>query len=222
MMRSGCRTREGAMALLVAVAALAPWASGPRAGECTESTNARSIIAAATAAHPDSLPHEAKYVLGCTAYPLDAIAWRAPRYLPSWQLLRNTRRELRDLGRTRDLVPALVGVSVSHDPMVRRAACTALALYGQTAYCDSLETAAAQLVLLRVFAGCAGADSLGIASYAGSNRKPVILDALYYQSSPAAVGFIAEIAADPADPALQERARWMLEHPMPVEAAWKL
>lgn len=51
--------------------------------------------------------------------------------------------------------------------------------------------------------------------------KLMLLDALYYQGTPAAVAFIARVARENSDAPARERARWILQHPMPVEAAWK-
>ncbi|MBE0567556.1 MAG: hypothetical protein IH621_16495 [Krumholzibacteria bacterium] len=230
-MRVGWHTRRhGARGIACALSIVGFLAvgTGPaalRAGECVDATNPRAIIAAATAAHPDSLPWESRYILACCKHPLDGVAWRAPRHLPSWRLLRNTRREMRDLGRNRELVAALEQVARSRDPVVRNSACTALALYGRSAYCDSIHTrliGEEQYVLLLAFVGHSGADEAAISAYPRADNPAVVLDAVYYAGTTAAAAFIVRVAADPANPVLQERARWMMEHPMPVEAAWEL
>jgi hypothetical protein len=132
---------------------------------------------------------------------------------------------MREMGRNRELVAALGQVARSHDPVVRNDACTALALYGRTAYCDSIDSRLSgqeRYVLLLAFVGHGGADVAAISAYAHADNPAVVLDAVYYAGTPAVAAFIARVAADPADPVLQERARWMMEHPMPVEAAWEL
>jgi hypothetical protein len=195
------------------------------AGECVDATSASSIIAALADADPDDLSHEAKYILGCLSFPVSSLSNRFPRYLPSWRLLRNTRRDFRDLGRNRDLVQSLERMTSSRDSHVRTWASRALALYGQAAYHDSLKAASLNPADLAMFLAVLG-DSSGVApatrAYADADRKAALLDALYYQSTAAAIAFIRHVARDGSDMAMRERARWMLQNPMPVKDAWKL
>ena len=210
----------------ISLGAIAVLAHAPlKAGECVGATSAPAIIAAIGDAHPDSLSHEARYILGCLDAPLDNISWRAPMQLPSWRLLRNTRRELRNLGRNKELVGQLKRIAVSGDTAVRRRAYTALALYGDETYCDSLDVRIVGLenyLMILAFVGSPGGDRLGIANFDKSNRKPMLLDALYYQSTDEVIEFINRVAKYSLDPELKERAQWMMGNPMPVAKAWEL
>jgi hypothetical protein len=196
------------------------------AGECVDAMNAPEIIRQLSCVDPDSVPYDARYLLGCLDHHVGFLEARpGSGNLPSWRLLRNTRRLYRDFGRNPELVAVLKRMFTSKDPFVRSSAAGALALYGQGGYSDSLTVAGASsleaIMLLAVVGDTTGAR-LAIDAYPGSRVKLILLDALYYQSTPAAVDFIARVAQDSSDQAAADRARWMLENPMPVEASWKL
>ena len=197
------------------------------AGECVDAMNPNEIIRRLAGADPDGLPLEAGYVLGCLDYRVSALRWRPDPLLPSWRLLRNIRREYRDLRRKHELVAVVKPLLQSSSSGVRSSAARALVLYGETTYTDSLVIGgrlAGRNAMVLAVAG----DTMSVGATIEAYRSPdsrgrlALLDALYYLSTPRAVCFITAIASDSADVGGAERAQWMLGNPMPVEASWRL
>jgi len=197
-----------------------------RAGECVGATSAYAIIHELGQADPDDLTSDKRALLGCLTYPVYALRSRPLTDLPpSWRLLRNKRRVLRDLGRNPEVIQPLKRLVCSQDPETRRAACSALFLYGNPAYRDSADIFSGYIpstvMTLALVGDTTGVDT-AIAAYAKTHFKALMLDALYYQSTARAIGFIERVAAEEADPAVRERAKWMIRNPMPVKEAWRL
>jgi len=198
------------------------------AGECVHAMDACEIVRVLSGIDPGDVPPDAALFLGCLSHGVRTIMFRANRgHLPTWRGLRNTRREYRDLGRDLEVVAVLEHICTSEDPRVRSSAAAALLLYGQSSYRDSLDIGdppSVDQIMLLAFLGDSSGVELAIDSYPDSEerQKQVLLDALWYQSTPPAVEFIAGVARDSTDTPAVERARWMVENPMPVEASWKL
>ena len=109
------------------------------AGECVDSMNPDEIIRRLSDVDPDDLPPEADYLLGCLDFAVGKLSTRpGGDYLPSWRLLRNTRRAYRDRRRKPELVAVLKPLLQSSSARVRLSAATGLVLYGETSYADSL------------------------------------------------------------------------------------
>lgn len=197
-----------------------------RSGECAHSMYAPAILETLSSAPPDSLSHEARHLLGCLGHGVDQLRWRAEEG-PSWRLLRNTRREYRDLSRYPGLRDTVMRLRSSHDTSVRSAATIALALYGLPIDPDSLSAAVPDLparAMILAFLGDSTGVHVATVAYRASDDpqvRIVVLDALYYQATPTATEFIARVAVDPAD-STASRARWMLRHPFTREASWRL
>ena len=198
------------------------------AGECVHAMDASGIVRMLSDIDPDNVPSDAASFLGCLSQGVRAFVSRANRgHLPSWRGLRNARREYRDLGRNSEVVAVLEHVCTSEDSRVCSSAAVVLLLYGQSSYRDSVDMgdppSVGRIMLLAVLGDSSGVE-LAINSYSSSEewQKQVLLDALWYQSTPPAVEFIAGVARDSTDTPAVERARWMVENPMPVEASWKL
>ena len=215
-----------AAVLLVLLGTLAVIADAD-AGECVGAMDAPMIIRTFATIHPDSLPHEAKYLLGCLGDGVSQLRYRAYAQLPSWRLMRNTRREYRDLGRNLEVVKSVSRLGASRDPQTRSAANLALALYGQPVDRDTLFASTPHMqtraMVLAVLGDSAGVR-VAIDAYPSSRdpgERGVFLDALYYQATAAALEFIRQVAAHPPDAKTGERTRWMLEHPFSRDASWK-
>jgi hypothetical protein len=202
--------------------------SSLRAGECVGAMDGPAIMHSLSGLHPDSLTHEAIYMLGCLDSGVDQLEWRGSReLLPSWRLLRNTRREYRDLGRYPGLRDVIQAFRSSPEPRISSSVTAALALYGVPIDPDTLSAAiphlTSKVMTLAVIGDTTGVP-LATEAYSSTNdhyTRIVLLDALYYQCTPEALEFIKQVAANPDDVAA-DRARWMLEHPFEPEAAWKL
>lgn len=197
------------------------------AGECVGAMDAPAIIRAFATVHPDSLPPEAQYLLGCLDDGVSRLRYRAYGQPPSWRLMRNTRRRYRDLGRNPELVRCVGRLGGSRDARTRSAANLALALYGQPVDRDTLFASTPHLqtraMVLAVLGDSAGVR-VAIEAYPSARdpgERGVFLDALYYQATAAAGEFIRQVAAHPPDAKTGERVRWMLEHPFSREASWR-
>jgi hypothetical protein len=194
------------------------------AGECVDATNRPVIVRMFSTANPDSLGDEQKYDLSCLTQPVYELIARHYSQPPSWRLLRNTRREYRELGRMSDLVAAVQRMAMSHDFWVRRAANEALILYGQPVPLDTLRvscSAVGRMPMILAVVGDTAGVGLAICAFPTAQDKAWLLDAMYYQSTASALHFIARTASEEADPVLRERAKWMLSHPLPKEETWR-
>jgi len=190
--------------------------------------DARGIIRMLSDIDPDNIPADARSFLGCLSRGVTSFTSRAGQgHLPSWRGLRNARRRYRDLGRNAEVVAVLEHVCISEDSRIRSSAALALVLYGQSSYRDSLDIgdppSAGRIMLLAILGDSSGVEP-AIDAYSSSEerQKLKLLDALWYQSTPPAIEFIAAVARDSTGTPAVERARWMVENPMPVEASWKL
>lgn len=191
------------------------------AGECPDWDNAQVIIRELSQSDPDDLSSDGRYLLGCLDSPLDNLGGERP----SWRVLRNTRRQFRDLGRNTALIDALRHLRRSLDPYVRSNAAIALALYGQHSYCDSLAAdgiSVSQRAMVLAVVGEPSGVTLAIAAYPTDERKHELLATLYFQGTPQAIDCIAQVARTEGGAPAGRRARWMLDHPVPVKESWKL
>jgi hypothetical protein len=218
--------RRVGVVLLVAAAGI--WSARmAHPGECVDATNPRAIVSVLSGANPNALSAEARYLLCCLSHGVGLLCGRPPRELPSWRLLRNTRREFRDLGRYPELLPAVESLRASSEGDVRVCATVAVALYGTAVSGDTLSALMSDLPWKAMVLAVLG-DTLGVqVATQGYGRvtdeytRLALLDALYYQCTPTALAFLS-LVAQGSPGAATDRARWMIQHPFSREASWKL
>lgn len=100
-----------------------------KAGDFGHCQSAATIIEVLAKVDPDNLTPAGENVLLCLDISVDGrLFCRYPDHLPSWQILRNIRREYRNLGRNPEVVKALERITISRDERTRNMVSIALAI----------------------------------------------------------------------------------------------